>query len=85
MLCDEPTGNLDTATSQEILALLRGLPAKGRCSVVMVTHDPSAAEYGDRMIHIRDGLVETDRKQEPRRLNPSNDGVRIATSPALRG
>ena len=86
VLCDEPTGNLDSATSQEILGLA-AQPARerARCSVVMVTHDPSAAEYGDRMIHIRDGLVETDRKQEPRRLNPSNDGVRIATSPACGG
>src|SRR5262245_4659820 len=60
VLCDEPTGNLDSATSAEILKLLRSLPEPGRRSVVMVTHDAQAAEYGDRLVHIRDGRVETD-------------------------
>jgi putative ABC transport system ATP-binding protein len=58
LLCDEPTGNLDSATSMEILALLRSLPKPGRQSVIMVTHDPQAAAFGDRLIHIRDGLIE---------------------------
>jgi putative ABC transport system ATP-binding protein len=57
ILCDEPTGNLDSATSKEILALLRALPEPGKRSVVMVTHDRKAAEYADRVVHIRDGLV----------------------------
>lgn len=57
ILCDEPTGNLDSATSTEILALLRGLPEPGKRSLVMVTHDRRAAEYGDRLVHIRDGVV----------------------------
>lgn len=57
VLCDEPTGNLDSATSKEILAVLRKLPEPGKRSVVMVTHDRKAAEYGDRIIHIRDGVV----------------------------
>jgi putative ABC transport system ATP-binding protein len=59
VLCDEPTGNLDSVTSKEILSLLRGLPESGRRSVVMVTHDPTAAAYGDRLVHIRDGLIES--------------------------
>jgi len=58
VLCDEPTGNLDTATSAEILRLLRSLPEPGKRSVVMVTHDPVAASYGDRVIHIRDGRID---------------------------
>jgi multiple sugar transport system ATP-binding protein len=65
ILCDEPTGNLDSVTSQDILSLLRGLPAAGRCSVVMVTHDAEAASFGDRVIHIRDGLVERDEESLP--------------------
>ena len=60
VLCDEPTGNLDSATSEEILKLLRSLPEAGKRSVVMVTHDAHAARYGDRIVHLRDGLVETE-------------------------
>ncbi len=60
VLCDEPTGNLDSANSKDILALLRSLPEAGRRAVVMVTHDPQAAETGDRIVHIRDGLIEAE-------------------------
>jgi putative ABC transport system ATP-binding protein len=59
ILCDEPTGNLDSANSEEILKLLRELPESGRRSVVMVTHDPHAAAVADRIVHIRDGVVES--------------------------
>ena len=59
VLCDEPTGNLDSATSKEILQLLRELPEKGKRAVVMVTHDPEAAAFGDRLVHIRDGVIDT--------------------------
>ena len=57
VMCDEPTGNLDSKTSGEILDLLRTLPEPGKRSLVMVTHDRHAAEYGDRIIHIQDGRV----------------------------
>jgi putative ABC transport system ATP-binding protein len=85
VLCDEPTGNLDSATGKEILALLRRLPEAGRRAVVMVTHDPQAAAYAERIIHIRDGLVEADRRtvrregSEPREHLES---VRSSLSPA---
>ena len=58
ILCDEPTGNLDSANAQEILMLLRRLP-DGRRTVVMVTHDIQAAACGDRTIHLRDGRVDS--------------------------
>src|SRR5947209_2432312 len=58
VLCDEPTGNLDSANSRDVLALLRELPEAGKRCVVMVTHDPTAAAYGDRTVKIRDGRVE---------------------------
>jgi putative ABC transport system ATP-binding protein len=74
VLCDEPTGNLDSVTSKEILTLLRSLPETEGRTVIMVTHDPNAAAYGDRLILIRDGLVEADRRQEP-----SSTGVRPTT------
>lgn len=82
VLCDEPTGNLDSANSLEILTLLRSLPEKGRCSVVMVTHDSTAAEFGDRLVHIRDGLLESDARQIPRSPTPVNgvaDSFPLAT------
>src|SRR3954454_16049359 len=60
VLCDEPTGNLDSANSAEVLRLLRSLPEPGRRSVVMVTHDAQAAAFGERVIHIRDGLVDAE-------------------------
>jgi putative ABC transport system ATP-binding protein len=61
ILCDEPTGNLDSVTSKEILTLLRTLPQTGRRSVVMVTHDAESAAYGDRLISLRDGLIEAEK------------------------
>lgn len=60
ILCDEPTGNLDSETGQDILTILRSLPEADKRSVVMVTHDPAAAAVGDRLIRIRDGLLESD-------------------------
>lgn len=57
VMCDEPTGNLDSQTSQEILELLRGVPEPGKRSLVMVTHDRNAAGYGDRLVQIRDGRI----------------------------
>jgi putative ABC transport system ATP-binding protein len=60
VLCDEPTGNLDSANSREVLALLAGLPKAGRRAVVMVTHDPAAARVGTRLVTLRDGRLESD-------------------------
>jgi putative ABC transport system ATP-binding protein len=67
VLCDEPTGNLDSATSKEILKLLRDLPEAGKRSVVMVTHDSEAAAYGDRIVHIRDGKVDSEEVVQERK------------------
>jgi putative ABC transport system ATP-binding protein len=77
VLCDEPTGNLDSATSKEVLTLLRGLPESGRRSVVMVTHDPTAGAFGDRLVHIRDGLIESVESLKAARAAAA-DGVRAA-------
>ncbi len=66
ILCDEPTGNLDSMSSKAILSLLRGLPEAGRRAVVLVTHDATAAAYGTRLVRIRDGLVETEERLRER-------------------
>jgi putative ABC transport system ATP-binding protein len=68
VLCDEPTGNLDSATSAEIMSLLRSLPDTGGQAVIMVTHDQNAAEYGDRLVRIRDGLIEAEEKVRGRHV-----------------
>jgi putative ABC transport system ATP-binding protein len=58
LLADEPTGNLDTARSVEVLQMLRRFNAERGQTVVLVTHDSEVGETCDRIIHMRDGLVE---------------------------
>jgi putative ABC transport system ATP-binding protein len=58
VFADEPTGNLDSHASQELLGFLRHAVDDGGQTIVMVTHDPVAAEAADRTIHIEDGRVE---------------------------
>jgi putative ABC transport system ATP-binding protein len=57
VFADEPTGNLDTRSSEEVLRLLRTAVDEFGQTVVMVTHDPEAASYADRLVVLRDGLV----------------------------
>jgi putative ABC transport system ATP-binding protein len=57
VFADEPTGNLDSKSSEEVLRLLRTAVDEFGQSVVMVTHDPEAASYADRLVVLRDGLV----------------------------
>lgn len=59
LLADEPTGNLDSHTSEEIFMLLKNLNEKGQ-TIVMVTHDPKAAAYGSRIITLKDGALSED-------------------------
>jgi len=57
VLADEPTGNLDTKNSENVLGLLRQLNKDLGQTIVMITHNPEAAAYGNRVLHMRDGLV----------------------------
>jgi putative ABC transport system ATP-binding protein len=60
LLADEPTGNLDGATGQAIMDLLFGLRDRHGATLVLVTHAPELAERCDRIVRLRDGMVETD-------------------------
>jgi putative ABC transport system ATP-binding protein len=60
ILADEPTGNLDTRSGEEIMGIFHNLNEERGITVLFVTHDPEIAEATRRIIHIRDGLMESD-------------------------
>ena len=64
LLADEPTGNLDTRTSLEIMALFQSLSREGM-TIVFVTHESDTAIYASRKIVVRDGRIVTDQQQDP--------------------
>jgi putative ABC transport system ATP-binding protein len=64
ILADEPTGNLDSTTSVEIMKLLTELQASGM-TIVFVTHEPDIAAYAARKLHLKDGAVISDVRQQP--------------------
>jgi len=61
LLADEPTGNLDSKTSVEIMDVLTGLNRSAGITIVLVTHEPDIARFSRRLIQVRDGLVVSDR------------------------
>ena len=65
ILADEPTGNLDSRTSVEIMALFQELAAAG-ITILVVTHEPDVASYASRVVMMRDGRILTDTRQTPR-------------------
>lgn len=68
ILADEPTGNLDSRTSMEVMTLLQALGAQG-ITIALVTHEPDIAAYAARVIVMRDGRVLSDQRQTPQRAN----------------
>lgn len=70
ILADEPTGNLDTKTSYDIMNLFQNLHDKGN-TIILVTHEDDIAHYAHRIIRLRDGLIEWDRKNENVTRNPA--------------
>ncbi|MBK8269301.1 MAG: ABC transporter ATP-binding protein [Planctomycetes bacterium] len=75
LLADEPTGNLDSKTGVEIMALMQGLNQQNGLTIILVTHEPDIADYANRTIAVRDGLIEFDRR------NSNAKQARSATSP----
>ena len=57
LLCDEPTGNLDTATSHDVLGLLKIVAKQFRQTIVLITHDHDIAQMADRIVRIEDGKI----------------------------
>ena len=69
IFADEPTGNLDSHTSEEVMELMQRVVREQKKTLVMVTHDDHLATYADRVFHIRDGKIlkiEDNRKTEQR-------------------
>lgn len=80
VFCDEPTGNLDSHTSREVLAIIINLARKTNQTLVIVTHDPSIAQYADRIVHVLDGNIESVElnanplvPEEPKPVDPDED------------
>jgi len=68
VLADEPTGNLDSGTTTEVMSLFSELNREEGITLVLVTHEPDVAEFARRVIRFHDGVVVEDRQQEPRTL-----------------
>jgi macrolide transport system ATP-binding/permease protein len=75
IMADEPTGNLDTKSKDEIIGILKDLNAQGK-TIVMVTHEPEMAAYATRVIHMRDGkIISDDKKADVLRRVPADTAV----------
>ncbi|MCR5597191.1 MAG: ABC transporter ATP-binding protein [Lachnospiraceae bacterium] len=75
IFADEPTGNLDSNTTLDVLKLIKKIVAENKQTVVMVTHDNNLASYGDMIIHIKDGKI-TEIEQN-RQVNEDLDNVEL--------
>ncbi|MEM8490545.1 MAG: ABC transporter ATP-binding protein [Pseudomonadota bacterium] len=80
ILADEPTGNLDSATSVEVMNTLQALRADRGITVILITHEAEIAAYGTRVISIRDGVIREDRPNPDRR--PAHDQAAAAVAEA---
>lgn len=75
LLADEPTGNLDTKTSYEIMALFDELHQRGN-TIIVVTHEEDIAKHTSRIVRLRDGVIETDEKNDPVKIFEEHLGIR---------
>ena len=63
ILADEPTGNLDTASTEEVMEIFEGLSEEGR-TIILITHEPEVAAHADRVIHVTDGSIVSDTRND---------------------
>jgi len=73
VLADEPTGNLDSRTSEEIMSIFQGLNDDGK-TIVLITHEPDIAQYSKRVVHVRDGRINQDERIDQHRVKDSDHG-----------
>jgi putative ABC transport system ATP-binding protein len=68
LLADEPTGNLDTRTSIEVMDIFQSLRVERSITIVLITHEPVVAEYGSRIVAFKDGRIVSDRPNDRQRM-----------------
>ncbi|CAB3681201.1 ABC transporter permease [Trinickia soli] len=81
VLADEPTGNLDSRTSHEIMVMLQTLNREQGVTIVVVTHEPDIAPYMDRIVTMRDGRIVSDEHRTPSQGEPTQHGTAPSPSP----
>ena len=77
VLADEPTGNLDSRTSVEIMGIFQELNDDGK-TIVLITHEPDIAQHAKRVVHVRDGLIQQDERIEQHRVQRQGIAAPVA-------
>ena len=80
LLADEPTGNLDSRTSEEIMGIFQELNDDGK-TVVLITHEPDIAQFAKRVVHVRDGRIEYDERPQQKRVSVKGIAAPVAPVP----
>jgi putative ABC transport system ATP-binding protein len=75
VFADEPTGNLDTKTTMEVMSLIKNIAKDNKQTIVMVTHDRRLADFADRIIHILDGKIQSIELTSQKEKNPEAEAT----------
>ena len=83
VLADEPTGNLDSKTSVEIMGIFQALNDEGK-TIVLITHEPDIAQHAKRVVHVRDGRIQQDEQIAQVRVARAGIAAPVAPAPVMR-